>query len=132
MRKSIKLIAALIVVTFFALSTKAVADEPMQRTFRSSVYGGLIGGLVGGAVLLLTKKPGDHLGFIPTGAGVGVLVGAAYGLATSGLIQTAAVADIENGKLSLNIPAVQSDVTYDANIDKQDVTASLDVFKLRF
>ncbi|MBI5902442.1 MAG: hypothetical protein HZB84_03030, partial [Deltaproteobacteria bacterium] len=59
------------------LPAAARAEDTMQRTLRDSIYGGVIGALAGTAVLLLTKNPGDHLGFIPTGAGVGILVGAA-------------------------------------------------------
>ena len=88
-----------LIMSILSLPAVARAEDPMQKTLRDSAYGGLIGALTGTAVLLLTKNPSDHLGFIPTGAAVGVLAGAAYGIASSGA--AGAAAEVDNGKIGL-------------------------------
>ena len=77
--EKLRKIAVLVMLFTFLTGSVASAEDAMDRTLKGSLYGGLIGGLIGTAVMLLTDNPDDHLEYIPTGAAVGILVGAAYG-----------------------------------------------------
>ncbi|MFQ5441660.1 MAG: hypothetical protein ACE5EB_02930 [Thermodesulfobacteriota bacterium] len=120
------------IFTFFILTTRAFADETMEHTVKSALYGGVIGGLVGGAVVLLTDNPGDHLAFIPSGAAVGILLGTAYGLATSDAVRGRAFGEIENGEFSLRIPSLKSTETFDKKTNRLEVVKSVDLLRVRF
>ncbi|MBI5827611.1 MAG: hypothetical protein HZB22_07790 [Deltaproteobacteria bacterium] len=114
-----KAILVTLATIILILPAAARAEDTMQRTLRDSIYGGVIGALAGTAVLLLTKNPGDHLGFIPTGAGVGILVGAAYGVASSGVVEAAA--EVENGKVAFKAPTINRVEVYDKNANNLEV-----------
>lgn len=132
MKKTRKLTAVLLIFAFFALSSKAKAEDLMQTTFKDAMYGGLIGALLGSALVLLTDNPDDHLGYIPTGAGVGILVGAAYGLGTSGIVQSAGAAEVTDGKLTFNMPTVERVVLFDNITNTEEVIQKLDLLKVNF
>lgn len=128
----IKKISALVAFfVFVAFSSNALAEDVMQTTLRDALYGGIVGALIGSAVVLLTDNPDNHLGFIPTGAGVGILVGAAYGVASSGVITTAG-AEIEDGKVTLNLPTIKSEEVYDEVANVQEVIERVDLIRLKF
>ena len=127
-KKISTLLAFFVFVTF---SGEAFAEDMMQTTLRDALYGGIVGALIGSAVVLLTDNPEDHLGFIPTGAGVGILVGAAYGVATSGVISTAG-AEIEDGKLTLNMPTIRTEKVFDEMANVQEVIEKVDLIRVRF
>lgn len=122
------LIAAFLLCT--TASRSMAADSTLKTTVNDALYGGLLGGLVGVAVLLLTDNPGDHLGYIPTGVGLGVLFGAAYGLATSGVVQS--VGEIEGSKFTLNVPTIRKFESYDKMADKKEITAHVGLLNVRF
>jgi len=127
-----KFILLLVAVTVLAFSTQArAADDAMSNTLTDALYGGAIGALVGTAVLLLTDKPGDHVDYILTGAGVGILGGVAYGLATSGVVQRAAT-EYDGDKFTFSMPTVKRVEIYDEKLDKKEVVSSVDLLKLRF
>lgn len=132
MGKLKKIAAFAMVFTFLSVST-ASAQDSMQRTLRDSLYGGAIGALLGAAVMLLTDNPDDHLGYIPTGAAVGVLVGAAYGLATSGVMSTAAAEiDTKERSVSLAMPTISSEEYYDEKTNKKEEIERIDLVRLTF
>jgi drug/metabolite transporter (DMT)-like permease len=124
-----KTVIITLVLTFF-VSTRAFADETMSYTLRSTLYGGAIGALLGTAVMLLTDNPEDNLSYIPTGAGIGLLAGAAYGLASSGVVQS--ISEVEGGKLTLKMPTVKRTVHFDKNVAEKEVMSSVDLFKFKF
>ncbi|OGQ01642.1 MAG: hypothetical protein A2W38_01085 [Deltaproteobacteria bacterium RBG_19FT_COMBO_58_16] len=126
-----KISALLAFFVFVTFSGEAFAEDMMQTTLRDALYGGIVGALIGSAVVLLTDNPEDHLGFIPTGAGVGILVGAAYGVATSGVISTAG-AEIEDGKLTLNMPTIRTEKVFDEMANVQEVIEKVDLIRVRF
>ena len=126
-----KISALLAFFVFVVFSGEAFAEDMMQTTLRDALYGGIVGALIGSAVVLLTDNPEDHLGFIPTGAGVGILVGAAYGVATSGVISTAG-AEIEDGKLTLNMPTIRTEKVFDEMANVQEVIEKVDLIRVRF
>ena len=78
----------------------AATDNAFQTVFKDGFYGGMAGALVGGAVLLLRDDPGDHLNYISTGAAVGVIVGATFGI----LRVSQSFAEIEDRKLVFHFP----------------------------
>ena len=115
----------------FAVSTsKSQAEETVRYTLNNALYGGILGGLVGAAVLLLTDEPDDHLSYIPTGAGVGVLLGAAYGLATSGVIES--IGEVEDGRFTLNLPTMKRVEVFDKNSNQNELISSVNVLSFRF
>lgn len=132
MGKLKKIAALAMVFTFLAVST-ASAQDPMQRTLRDSLYGGLIGALLGSAVMLLSENPDDHLGYIPTGAAVGVLLGAAYGVATSGVMSTAAAEiNTKEGSVSLAVPTISTEQHYDEQINKKEEIERIELVRVTF
>ncbi len=128
--------SVLLVITFFMFavlpSGARAQDEPLQHTLRSTLYGGVLGGLLGTAVLFLSDNQSDNLGYIPTGIGVGMLLGAAYGVATSGYFYTSAVEVDENGYTTLHLPKVDRIKVYDEVTQSTEVISKVDVFKYRF
>ncbi len=113
-----------------AFSTRAYADDTMQVALKNSIYGGIIGALIGSAAVLVTDNPDDHLNYIPTGAGIGIMLGAAYGVASSGVVQS--LGSIENGKFSWSIPTISIDGIFDRNANHTEVVRSIDVVRLKF
>jgi drug/metabolite transporter (DMT)-like permease len=130
-----RVISALLVITFLfftVLPSGAHAqDEPMQHTLRSTLYGGILGGLLGTAVLFLSDNQSDHLSYIPTGVGVGMLLGATYGVVTSGVMYRSAV-EVDDGVAILNLPKVDRVRIFDENTQVTDVISKVDLFKYRF
>ncbi|HXI09236.1 MAG TPA: hypothetical protein VNK06_00415 [Thermodesulfobacteriota bacterium] len=129
--KKIVVLLAAVSVLAFSTQAKAATTDAMSNTLTDALYGGAIGALVGTAVLFLTDHPGDHLDYILTGAGVGILGGVAYGLATSGVVQRAAT-EYDGEKLTLAMPTIKRTEVYDEVINKKEVINSVDLFKLRF
>ncbi|MBI5588279.1 MAG: hypothetical protein HY889_07940 [Deltaproteobacteria bacterium] len=127
-----KITVLLLALSIFAFSTQAkAADDTMQTTLKDALYGGAIGALVGAAVLFLTDHPGDHVDYIFTGAGVGILGGVAYGLATSGTVQRAAT-EYDGDKFTLAVPTLKRVEVYDEMLSKKEVINSVDLVKIRF
>lgn len=117
------LVAAIMVSS--ALSASA-AESQMRTTFNDAFYGGLAGALVGGAILIFKEDPEDHLDYIGYGFGAGVLVGAAYGLVRS----TKALAQIEDGRLAINLPTPRTEVKSFDN--RKALIVSADILKYSF
>lgn len=127
-----KITVLLVAISVFAFSAQAkAADDAMSNTLTDALYGGAIGALVGTAVLLLTDNPDDHIDYIFTGAGVGILGGVAYGLATSGVVQRAAT-EYDGDKITFSMPTVKRVEVYDELLSKKEVINSVDLLKIRF
>ena len=132
MEKLRKITVLALLFTFLTVST-ASAQDAMNRTLRDSLYGGLIGALLGSAIMLLTDNPDDHLSYIPTGAAVGVLFGAAYGVATSGMLSTAAAEiDTKAGSVSLAMPTISSEQLYDEKTNEVEEIERIELVRLTF
>jgi len=127
-----KIILTTMVFSFLTMSaTRAHAeDETLKDMLSGSIYGGIIGALVGSGAMLLTDKPEDNLSYIVTGAGLGILVGTAYSIATSGVVQS--VGEIEDGKFTLKVPTVRMEKIYDPATDSHELVERVDLIKLRF
>ncbi|MFQ5464533.1 MAG: hypothetical protein ACE5EI_01260 [Thermodesulfobacteriota bacterium] len=123
---------AFVIFSFLAAAPPSHAqDETLGYTLKSTVYGGIIGGLVGTAVLLVSDRPEDKLSYIPTGVGVGLLLGAAYGLATGGTFRYAAV-EAGRGGVAFHFPEVERIALYDENTAETEVISKADLLKVRF
>ncbi len=130
--QKIKRISALALIFTFLTFSVARAEDVMQQTMRDALYGGVVGALVGAAVLLLTDNPDDHLSYIPTGAGIGILAGAAYGVATSGMMITSSAAEVEDGKISFNMPTIKKEKIYDEIANRYEEIERVDLIRVKF
>jgi len=77
------------------------ADLETQNTFEDAAYGGALGALIGAGAMLVSSS--SDWKYLLRGAGVGIIAGAAYGVASS----TGALATIEDGQLNLSTPIPQ-------------------------
>ncbi len=127
-----KTFLAFLLITFCLTTPKAMAEDSLAHTIKSAIYGGALGGIISGAVILITDNPGDHLAFIPTGVGAGILLGTAYGVITSDAAQGRAFGEIEGGKLNFNIPTVKTSSTFDKKTRISEMVGSLDLMKIHF
>jgi hypothetical protein len=129
--KKISTVSLLMVFVFFVFTSRSFADETMQYTLKNSVYGGILGGLIGSAALLLSDEPDDNLSYIPTGAAVGVLLGAAYGIATSGVIESS-IGEVEDGRFTFKMPTLKRVEIFDENVNGKEFINSIDVLRFKF
>ncbi len=127
-----KIACITLVVALFSFTPAFAQDEGqgMQRVLRSTLYGGIIGAVGGLAIMLFTEKPEDHFDYLATGVGVGILSGLTYGLATStGRI---AIAEVEDGKVTFNIPEIKANKIEDDRSDIREVVATVGLFNYKF
>jgi len=127
-----KTFLAFALITFCLTTPKAMAEDSLAHTIKSAIYGGVLGGLISGAVILLSDNTNDHLAYIPTGIGAGILLGTAYGIGTSDVVHGRAFGEIDNGKLNLNVPTVKTSSTFDKKTETYETVESLDLIKVRF
>jgi hypothetical protein len=125
-----KATVATLLAAFLAFSSSASAEETMQHTMQSTLYGGVIGSLLGGALVLLSDNPEDNLSYIASGAGVGILVGAVYGIASSGVVQS--LGEVEDGEIKFGLPLLKRKTVFDKNVNSYDVTAEISLLNLKF
>ncbi len=92
-------LAALMLALAGAVPAQA-ADFELQNTMEDALYGGAIGALVGAGAMLVSGSPSKHWDYLLTGAGLGIIGGAIYGVYTS----ARPVAELEDGKLKLAVP----------------------------
>ncbi len=102
----------------------------MQHTMQSTLYGGVIGALLGGALVLLSDKPEDNLSYVASGAGVGLLIGAAYGVASSGVVES--LGEVEDGKFKFGLPLLKRKTVFNKNVNRYDVTSEISLLKFKF
>lgn len=130
LKKIIILAVMLSLIIPLAPSRASAADDSvmMQNIFKDAFYGGAVGSLVGLGFMLLTDKPQDHLRYIAYGAGGGIIAGAAIGVASS----TKALAEIQDGKITLNVPEVKTDIIQDKRDEKIEVVRTLSLLRYSF
>ncbi len=130
-----RLVVVLLALAFVSFSFRpAQAEDAMQETFRSAGFGGLIGALVGAGVWMISDNDewDDHISYIPTGAGVGILIGTAYGLYTHTVVQQRAATEVKDGRLTFNVPTVRTANVYDTYTNRNEVVESLDLLSVKF
>ena len=103
----------------------------MERTYRSTVYGGITGGLVGGAVMALSSEPDEHLDYILVGAASGIIFGAVYGF-LSGTRATHAAVDMNNMEDGFNAPRLEVVEHYNKRADKRELVSILNILRYGF
>lgn len=129
-KKTVVIALALSLIIPFVPSRSHAADDSvmMQNVFKDAFYGGAVGSLIGLGFMLLTEKPQDHLRYIAYGAGGGIIAGAAIGMASS----TKALAEIEDGKITLNVPEVKTDIIQNKHDEKAEVVRTLSLLRYSF
>ncbi|MBI5887668.1 MAG: hypothetical protein HZB82_03040 [Deltaproteobacteria bacterium] len=125
-----KITAVFLIFTFFVFSGRALAADAMEVTLKDTAYGGIIGALIGSAFVLLADKPGDHLDYIPTGAGLGMIAGAIYGITTAS--SSKSFSEIENGKFSMHVPTIKVSAMRDKTVDAKETATSVGLFAYKF
>jgi len=88
------------------------ADFAVQNTMEDTMYGGMLGALVGAGAMLVSSSPSKHWSYISTGAGVGIIAGAIYGVASG----TRAFASLEDGQLKLGVPMPEVALSKDGKV----------------
>lgn len=122
-----KFVALCVLVAFFALTTAPVnakAEEYRMKTiFMDTFYGMAAGALIATALSLTQDKPdwGENVG---TGAAIGGIAGALFGVAT----EARYLASVEDGQVHVSLPSVN--VSISGNRDSAIYTAGL--FQYRF
>lgn len=106
MKKQTVMLIILPMLLFIQPMNLHAADGTVREVFSDSFHGGLVGILVGGASMLLADKPSDHKDNLSTGAGIGIILGAVYGVAKT----TNAFAEVHDGNLTVSVPTLHLEV----------------------
>lgn len=131
MRKKIIVLAVILSIAVPALPSRVFAADDsimMQNIFRDTLYGGAIGAVIGVGFMLLRGKPTDHWNYVAYGAGGGIIAGAAIGMASS----TKALAEIEGGRITLNVPELKTNIVQDKRDEKIEVVRHLSLLRYNF
>ena len=110
-------------LSFLPVQSQA-ADFEVQNTFEDTMYGGMLGALVGAGAMLVSGSPSKHWSYISTGAGIGIIAGAIYGVASG----TRAFAKLEDGQLQLGVPMPEVALSSDGQV----VSMNTPLFESRF
>jgi len=110
-------------LSFLPVQSQA-ADFEVQNTFEDTMYGGMLGALVGGGAMLISGSPAAHWNYIATGAGLGIIAGAIYGVASG----SRAFAKLEDGQLKLGVPMPEVALSQDGQV----VSMNTPLFESRF
>jgi len=102
----------------------SAADFELQNTMEDALYGGAIGALIGAGAMLASGSPSNHWDYLLTGAGIGIIGGAIYGMYTS----TRSLATYEDGRLRLAAPT--PGITLAPN--GQEMALNMGLFSSRF
>jgi len=131
MFKKIACIAVAFTLIFSASNALAQDEgQGMARILRSTVYGGAIGLVAGAAFMLFTDNPENHFDFLATGAGIGILGGLGYGLATSsGRI---AIVEVEQDNVKLHVPTVATVHNEFTRYNRSETVATVGLVGYRF
>jgi len=110
-------------LSFLPVQSQA-ADFEVQNTFEDTMYGGMLGALVGGGAMLISGSPSKHWNYIATGAGLGIIAGVIYGVASG----SRAFAKLEDGQLKLGVPMPEVALSQDGQV----VSMNTPLFESRF
>lgn len=106
MKRATGTVLLLFMLVSLAPGAAQARTSAMEEVFVNGFYGGLAGALVGAAFMAFKDHPGDHLNDIAIGAGVGVIAGTLYGIGKA----TRAFAEIQDGKMTVQMPTVRFDL----------------------
>ena len=129
MKKLKRLVAVMTLVSLLSATSSAfAADDTLREVFTDAFYGAAIGGLIGGAIMVFKTKPLDHFNYIAYGAASGILVGTAYGLATS----ARAFAEVENGRVKVAFPTIIPELVVSPSSGQTTVAWKADLIRGTF
>jgi hypothetical protein len=131
MRRRLIVFTLIISLAIQIIPSKAVlADDNvmMRNVFTDALYGGAVGALLGVGFMLLSGDPDKHWNYLAYGTGGGIIAGAAIGVASS----TKALAEVEHGKITLNVPEIKTDVIQDKRDKEMEVVRSLSLLRYNF
>lgn len=125
MRTVRRIIAGLLLGAVLTMGVAAPARAAqLEVVFKDGLWGLGIGALIGVAVVLTYKTPNDQYQQIPVDAGIGAILGVAFGFVEiSGAFATY---DREHNQLAIGAPAVR--YTY----DEHGAKAMVDLVEARF
>lgn len=124
-----KIISFILVLSFLLISTPCFGRDVMERTYRSTVYGGLTGGIVGGAAMVFTDEPDEHFDYIAVGAAAGIILGAVYGFVYG---SDALRADLNVMEEGFNAPTVDVVEYYSKRADRVESVSTLNIVRYGF
>lgn len=101
------ILACMLMLIVTATTVSHATESPLGDVFRDTIYGGAIGTLVGGASMAFTRKPANHLENLGYGGAVGIIAGAAFGMART----ARSLAEIDNGRVKLAMPTLIPNLT---------------------
>ncbi len=100
--KTLKVMVVAGMLALFPVQASA-GDYEVQNVMDDALYGAGVGAMVGLGLMLLTDKPTNNWNYVSRGLGIGIIAGAAYGVARS----SKAFAQIEDGEIQLGMPTPQ-------------------------
>ena len=103
MRKIVAVIVFSVFVALLPVRTVHAESDSLKRILTDGLYGGAAGALVGAASLAFVDDTSGKTKNIGQGAAIGVILGAIYGTAKV----SGAFAEVKNGKMMVQIPAIQ-------------------------
>ncbi len=103
MKKIVAVIVFSVFVALLPVKTVYAESDSLKRILTDGLYGGAAGALVGAASLAFVDNAGDKTSNIGQGAAIGVILGVIYGTAKV----SGAFAEVKDGKLLVDIPAIQ-------------------------
>ena len=129
MKKIIRIISLMTIISMLTMSTSAFADDnTFKEIFQDALYGGAAGALIGAAFMAFTKKPINHVENIGYGAAAGVLVGAAYGVTKS----ARSLAEINNGRVKIAMPTIIPDLSESYSAKQTNITWRAEILRGTF
>lgn len=101
MKKVLQAIVMILAVSLMPLPVSAAGNNDVQNVLDDSLYGAGLGALVGLGAALVSSQPSNNWNYITRGAGVGIILGAGYGLFRT----SKSFAEVEDGVIRLGMPS---------------------------
>ncbi len=121
-------------LVLFALFITMIPMDVVHAHKRDSIsdvamdglWGGLVGTLVGGATLAFVEHSSEHTDNIKIGAGVGIILGTAYG----SMQLSRSLVQVNDGEMAVQIPVIEP--TRDSSTRGNTLFWKLNLIKIAF